>query len=196
MKRSKRIFWSVVLMTFPFKANTIANIIRKNNLYGSVGENCLIQLRKLPLYSELIHLHNNICIGSNVVFVTHDATYLILNKKYGPQKFIEEIGCIEIMDNVFIGSGTQILNNVRIGSNVIIGAGSVVTKDIPDNTVYSGNPARYICDFEDFIDLKSDSTQRFKLKYGIDRIQGVDFQLASQMYENFKKEKDKKRKTK
>ena len=196
MKRSKRIFWSVVLMTFPFKADKIANIIRKNNLFGSVGENCFIQLRKLPLYSELIHLHNNICIGSNVVFVTHDATHLMLNIKYGSPKFVEEIGCIEIMDNVFIGSGTQILNNVRIGSNVIIGAGSVVTKDIPDNTVYSGNPAKYICDFDDFVDLKSDSTQRFKAKYGIDKIQGVDLALATQLYDNFKTEKDKKRKTK
>jgi len=196
MKRNKRIFWSVVLRVLPINARKIGNIIRKNNLFGHVGENCLIQLRKLPLYSELIYLHNNICIGSNVVFVTHDATHVILNRKYGPQKFVEEIGCIEIMDNVFIGSGTQIMNNVRIGSNVIIGAGSVVTKDIPDNSVYSGNPARYICDFDDFVGLKADRTQRFKAKYGIDKIQGVDLELATKLYDNFKKEKDKKRKPK
>ena len=172
MKRSKRIFWSVVLGILPFNARTIGNIIKKNKLFGNVGENCLIQLRKLPLYSELIYLHNNICIASNVLFVTHDVTHIVLNGKFGPNRFIEEVGCIEIMDNVFIGSGTQILNNVRIGSNVIIGAGSVVTKDIPDNT------------------------QRFKAKYGIDKIQGVDLALATQLYDNFKTEKDKKKKTK
>lgn len=196
MKRNKRIFWSIVLGILPFNARTIGNIIRKHKLFGNTGENCLIQLRKLPLYSELIYLHNNICIGSNVLFVTHDATHIVLNEKFGPDKFIEEVGCIEIMDNVFIGSGTQILNNVRIGSNVIIGAGSIVTKDIPDNTVYSGNPAKYLCDFDDFVDLKSDSTQRFKTIYGIDKIKGVDLALATQLYENFKKEKEKKRKTK
>ena len=42
------------------------------------------------------------------------------------------------------------LCNTRIGDNVIIGAGSVVTKDVPSNSVYAGNPAKYICSFEEY----------------------------------------------
>ena len=194
MKRNKRIFWSLVFMVIPFNAKQIADIIRKYNLYGSVGENVNIQLRKLPLYSELIHLHDNICIGSNVLFVTHDATHIVLNNMYGDDKFIEDIGCIEIMNNVFIGAGSQIMNNVRIGNNVVIGAGSIVTKDIPDNTVYSGNPARYICDFEDYVSLKEDRTCEFRSCYGFKEIAGINSALAEKMYENFKKEKTLKRK--
>ena len=182
MKRNKRIFWSLVFMVIPFNAKQIADIIRKYNLYGSVGKNVYIQLRKLPLYSELIHLHDNICIGSNVLFVTHDATHIVLNNMYGDDKFIEDIGCIEIM------------NNVRIGNNVVIGAGSIVTKDIPDNTVYSGNPARYICDFEDYVSLKEDRTYEFNSCYGLKKIVGVNPAIAEKMYENFKKEKALKRK--
>ena len=59
------------------------------------------------------------------------------------------------MDNVFIGCNTTILGNVRIGSNVIIGAGSVVTKDIPDNSLVVGNPAKVIGTFEEFLEKRS-----------------------------------------
>ena len=53
-------------------------------------------------------------------------------------------------NNVFIGADSIVLCNTRIGDNVIIGAGSVVTKDVPSNSVYAGNPARFICSFEEY----------------------------------------------
>ena len=49
------------------------------------------------------------------------------------------------------GAGSSILYDVRIGPNVIIGAGSMVTKDIPANSVAAGVPARVIGTFEDFV---------------------------------------------
>ena len=51
---------------------------------------------------------------------------------------------ITIGDNVWIGGNTCILPGVTIGGNAVIGAGSVVTKDIPDNTIAAGNPCRVI----------------------------------------------------
>ena len=51
---------------------------------------------------------------------------------------------VTIMENVWISSDSTILPGVTIGSGAIIGAGSVVTKDIPKNTIYAGNPARFI----------------------------------------------------
>lgn len=51
---------------------------------------------------------------------------------------------------IYIGHGTTILCDVRIGDNAIIGAGSVVTKDVPANTVFAGNPARYICTVQEY----------------------------------------------
>lgn len=50
-----------------------------------------------------------------------------------------------------IGASSVVLPNVRIGNNVIIGAGSVVTKDIPDNVVCAGNPAKVICSLDEYI---------------------------------------------
>ena len=54
------------------------------------------------------------------------------------------MGCIEVMDNVFIGSNSIIMPNVRIGSNVIIAAGSIVTKDVPSGVIVAGTPATII----------------------------------------------------
>ena len=51
---------------------------------------------------------------------------------------------VEIGNNVIIGTTVVILAGVKIGSNVMIGVGAIVTKDVPDNCVYAGNPARFI----------------------------------------------------
>jgi len=53
-------------------------------------------------------------------------------------------GHVEIGDFTFVGARSIICNDVKIGRNCIIGAGSIVTKDIPDNEIWCGNPARFI----------------------------------------------------
>lgn len=59
--------------------------------------------------------------------------------------------CILIEDNVFVGANSTILAGVRIGSNCVIGAGSLVNKDLESGYVYAGVPAKQICSFEDFV---------------------------------------------
>ncbi len=132
-----------------------ADYIRSKNVYASVGENCSIQKRKIPLYPNLIRLGNNVHLASGVSFITHDITHRMLNhldivRRYGGLH--ERIGCIEIGDNVFVGAGVRILFDTKIGSNVIIGAGSTVTKDIPSNSVAVGSPARVISSLDEFIE--------------------------------------------
>lgn len=89
-------------------------------------------------------------VAAGVRFVTHDAAYRVLNGlEVG--KFPERVGCIEVMDNVFIGYNATILPNVRIGENCIIGAGSTVTKDLEPNGVYVGTPAKRISSFDEYV---------------------------------------------
>ena len=115
----------------------------------------------------------------------------MLNRKYQTDEFVERVGCIEIMDNVFVGSGTRILYNTRIGSNVIIGSDSLVNKDIPDNSVYAGVPARYICSFDEYVEKARKYSDSIKELYGIDKMPCMNHALASRMYENFLKERAK-----
>lgn len=63
-----------------------------------------------------------------------------------------KIGKIHIGDNVFISKGCIILPGTTIGSNVIIGAGAVIAKDIPDNVVVVGNPPRVLYSYDEFIE--------------------------------------------
>lgn len=125
--------------------------LKKHHVFASVGERSTYQGRIVPLYPELIKIGSNVRISSQVAFITHDTIHHMLNRKLREKRFRENLGCIEIGDNVFIGTGSRILYNVRIGSDVVIGAGTLVNRDIPDNSVVAGVPARVICSLDDLI---------------------------------------------
>ncbi len=76
------------------------------------------------------------CIGSNCTILPR----VLLGKKHSgiPSP------CIFIGNNCYIGTGATILGPIKIGNNVTIGAGAVVVKDVPDDCVVVGNPARVI----------------------------------------------------
>ncbi len=145
----KRLFQTIRLAT-KRSARKRADYLRKKQIFGFIGENVGFQPRMIPLYPELIRIHNNVMIAAGVRLVTHDASFTVLNR-LGKGSFPEQIGCIEIMDNVFIGYNATILPNVRIGSNVIVGACSVVTKDLEPDGIYVGSPAKRIGSFSDFL---------------------------------------------
>lgn len=142
--------------------------IRKHNFFYSMGENIHFEPRKLPADPKLIKLHNNICVATDVKFLNHDIVHMVLNNIDKDVRYKSHLGCIEIMDNVFIGANSIIMANVKIGPNAIIGAGSVVTKDVPPDSVVAGVPARVIGKFSDFMkkrreeSLKIDEEDRFK----------------------------------
>ncbi|MGH0431842.1 acyltransferase [Bacillus hominis] len=127
-----------------------ADYLREKNILHGIGENVFFQPRKLPGDPKLIRLHNNISIASGVVFVCHDVLHQVFNyMSTDSGEFVFHMGCIEVMDNVFIGSNSIIMPNVRIGSNVIVAAGSIVTKDVPSGVIVAGTPAKIIGEFND-----------------------------------------------
>lgn len=135
-----------------------AAYIKKYDIFYHMGDNCMAMFRKIPLYPKLISFGNNVWIVSDVLFVPHDVIHRMLNNKLETDEFQENIGCIDIEDNVFVGSNTTILPNVTIGSDTIVAAGSLVNKSIRGG-VYAGVPAKYVCSIDAFIEKRKAEPQ-------------------------------------
>jgi len=157
----KRLWHTFRLYTI-LQSHKRTEYMKKQQIFRQMGDDVTLMLKKIPLYPELIKFHNNIVVGANVTFVTHDAAHWILNnqaRKEGlPGKPVQEqVGCIEIRDNVFVGAGSVLMSGVCIGPNAIIGAGSVVTKDVPPNSVVAGVPARVIGTYDAYAQKRRDA---------------------------------------
>ena len=123
--------------------------IVKHKLFAQVGENFFFQPRIMPINAEYIKIHNNVAVASGVTFINHDVIQKVFNNLDPDVQLSKKYGCIEIMDNVFIGTNATILYDVKIGPNAIVAAGSLVTKDVPEGVVVGGVPARVIGSFDD-----------------------------------------------
>ena len=154
--KADRMYHSLRLLLC-LSAEKRAAYLKKHDLLGAIGENCRWGPWRLPLYAKLIKLGNNVVVHKKAVFMTHDMINRFLSVCYPEKDFghTERIGCIEVMDNVYIAIRVHIIPNVRIGKNCIITAGSVVTSDIPDNSIASGNPAKPVGRFDMFAAMRA-----------------------------------------
>lgn len=118
---------------------------------GIIGTGCEI-FPNVEFGSEpyLISIGDNVRITNGVRFVTHDGGMWVL-RNIG-LKDADCFGRIIIGNNVHIGWNAIIMPNVHIGDNCVIGAGAVVTHDIPDNSVAAGVPARVIESIDEYYD--------------------------------------------
>lgn len=97
---------------------------------------------------HMLKIGNNVKILSGVTILTHDFSWCVTS---GLDGIISgAVGKVKIGNNVFIARHATIMRNTVIGDNVIIGAGSVITKDCDSNSVYAGVPAKKIMTIEEF----------------------------------------------
>jgi acetyltransferase-like isoleucine patch superfamily enzyme len=89
----------------------------------------------------LISIGNHVTVTGGVRFITHDGGVWIFREDHPD---LDIVAPIVVGNNVFIGLNAIVLPGVTIGDDCVIGAGSVVTKDIPSGTVAAGVPARAI----------------------------------------------------
>ncbi|TLU85990.1 MAG: acyltransferase [Chlorobium sp.] len=124
-----------------------------------------------------VTLGNHVHITGDVVFITHDGGTLIYRHLVPDLEITKPI---KIGDYVYIGYRSIIMPGVTIGNNCIIAAGSVVTKNIPDNSVVGGVPAKLIkSSFDYFEKIKQESLRLGHLK-------GVEKDLELKKYFSYK----------
>lgn len=111
----------------------------------TIGDNVGLSSAAI-ICNHKITIGNNVLIGGNTVI--YDTDFHSLNPEDRKVKGLDRQNAkkapVIIGNNVFIGAHTTILKGVTIGHNSIIGACSVVSKNIPDNEIWAGNPAKFI----------------------------------------------------
>ncbi len=189
MKKERFIQSLRLLLTRSISKRT--KYVKDHQILGEMGEGCIWGPWLVPLYPKLIKLHNNVRVHKTATIVTHDwLNDFLKNSKpdydFGPR---ERIGCIELLDNVYIAANVTILPDVQIGPNCIVTAGSVVTSDIPENSIASGNPAKVIGRFDMYLALRR-----------MNKSQAVEFKnqvlpddLAEEQWEKFYKKHNSKK---
>lgn len=130
-------------------------------MFAEIGENCYVES---PFHSNMgcrnVHFGKNIYANYNLTLVDDTHIYVGDSTMFGPNVTIATAGHpidpslrsmglqynlpIRIGKNCWLGAGVIVMPGVTIGDNVVIGAGSIVTKDIPSNVVAVGNPCRVL----------------------------------------------------
>lgn len=176
--------------------------LRKHGI--RVGEN--VHFRN-PVYNcidfnrpTLIEFGNNLDINENFTVLTHDFGTFVFREVY--KDFVNSSGKVKIGNNIVFGRNVTILKGVTIGDNCIIGAGSIITHSIPDNSVAVGAPAKVICTLDEYYKKRKSLQIKEALEYGgelaafkggIDKLEPGDFTeewvlfLSKEEYDNDEK---------
>lgn len=130
------------------------------DLLGQIGQNSIIEPPFYCVYGKNIYLGDYVYLNFLCTILDCNAVYIGNHAMIGPNVQIytaahelqaearnqgwEVAKSITIEDNVWIGGSAILLPGVRIGENAVVGAGAVVSRNVPANTVVAGNPARVI----------------------------------------------------
>jgi len=139
----------ILITSDPFQ---VAELWRRRGV--KIGEGtCVYRDVVLPDGEDEIWVGKD-CVLTGCIILAHDAsTNKLLGLKYGEGSVTQKV---IIEDDCFIGYHSIILMGVKIGKGSIVGAGAVVTRDVPPGCVVAGNPARVICTVNELVKKRID----------------------------------------
>lgn len=129
--------------TNPIGGDTKTILFAKESGRIKIGNNVGLSNVAIVALSEIV-IEDNVLIGGNCKIYDHDFHSLKYEERIVSPDLGVKSAAVKIKKGAFIGAHTIILKGVTIGEKCIVGAGSVVTKSIPDSEVWAGNPAKYI----------------------------------------------------
>lgn len=147
-----------------------AEFMRRHGKFYAMGEGCYISPTANVLDHEYIRLGNNVWIADCTI-VGHDGTIGMINRAFNVK--LDKVGKVDIKDNVAVCYGAIILPGVTIGPNAIIGAGSVVGKDVPPNSIVSGVPAKKVGRVDMMVQMLKIQNREFPWRHLIEQREGA-----------------------
>ncbi|WP_164506789.1 sugar O-acetyltransferase [Lapidilactobacillus bayanensis] len=158
--RAKRNDTRLALQEAQQLLNNDDRIAKIKNLFGHTGQHFFVETGFECSFGENINVGDDFYANRNVLICDEGLVTIGSHCKFGPgttlltpihpldpakrQTGVEATGSITIGDNAWLGGNVTILPNVTLDKNVVVGAGSVVTKSFPDNVVIVGNPAHIL----------------------------------------------------
>jgi acetyltransferase-like isoleucine patch superfamily enzyme/O-antigen/teichoic acid export membrane protein len=135
-----------------FRGNKIAYL---RHLGVRIGKDCdiLNTVKNFGTEPWLIEIGQRVTLAEGVLLYTHDGANRVFRDRLpNSSRWGNRFGTIRILDNCFIGANAIIMPGVQIGPDSIVGAGSVVTNDVPPQTVVAGVPAQFLCSLDEYIE--------------------------------------------
>lgn len=103
---------------------------------------------------SLVSIGSNVRINTGFNLFTHDYSSMVFLNKFSD--FVNSTSSVNIGNNIYFGRNCSVLKGVSIGDNCIIGYGSIVTSNIPPNSIAVGIPAKVICSLEEYYNKKKE----------------------------------------
>lgn len=135
-------------------SDSLIRFLREKGI--KIGEGCIFR-RPFGVVIDtqrpsLISIGDNVDMNKNFSIYTHDYGSGVFKNAY--DTVLNSSGKVSIGNNIYFGANCTVLKGVSIGDNCIIGAGSIVSHDIPANSVAVGNPCRVVCSLEEYYEKR------------------------------------------
>lgn len=150
MKAYKKIYSKVLNIYYTGSSNRYIQFLKNRGC--KIGENRIfrnVRTARIDITRpSLFEIGNNVDMNHNFQIITHDWASGVFRNVY--HNILPSSGKVKIGNNIYFGTDVIILKGVTIGDNCVIAAGSLVTKDIPSNSVATGVPAKVIYNLSEY----------------------------------------------